>query len=439
MCKHRLLIVALMLSLLSYYAFAQEQQKLHLSIQDMFELIDKNNKDIKVAKTAIDVAKQDINIAKSERLPDLSASLSISYNGDATLMDRNFSDVKRAETPHFGNKFNINLYQPIYSGGAISGGINLAQSKKEMSDIALHNTSINMRFDAISFYLNLYKNINLLKVYNQNIILTEKLIENMVANKEQGIVLKNDITRYELRLSTLKYDRTCIENNIHILNHDLCSYLGVNQNTVIVPDSAVISIELPMQSVNDWKETALSNSLDLRRISTEQRIINYHDKIIRSERMPHIGIIAGNTLDGPITYEVPPIDKNINYWWVGLNVSYNISSLFKTNTKTHRNKFEKLHLADKYEATTTHIDREIEQTYTSYLQAHEQLITQQKNVELATENYRIVDKRYNNQLALLTDMIDASVSKLDADIRLVNAKINTIFYYYKLKFISGTL
>jgi outer membrane protein TolC len=67
------------------------------------------------------------------------------------------------------------------------------------------------------------------------------------------------------------------------------------------------------------------------------------------------------------------------------------------------------------------------------------LETEEKNVELATENYRLVENRYNNQLALLTDMLDASTAKLDAEVRLVNARVNIIYYYYQLKYNSGTL
>lgn len=439
MCKLRLLIVILMLSLLRHYTFAQDTQKLHLSIDNMFDLIERHNKDLKTAKTAVEVSNQDCNVAKAQRLPDISASISVSYNGDATLMDRDFSNAMKAESPHFGNKLNLNLYQPLYMGGAITGGISLAEAQTHMANIALDNTRNNMRITAISCYLNLFKSRNLLQVYNENISLTEKLIKNMEVNGSQGIVLKNDITRYELRLSTLKYDRTTVINSIKILNHDLCSHLGLDQSTEIIPDSTILNIELPCDGVSYWKDLSVSNSIALKSVNAEKEIVSQNDKLARAEMLPHIGIIAGNTLDGPITYEVPPIDKNINYWWVGLNISYNFSSLYKTNKKRLRNKLELSRLSDKQEATEADVDRNIEQAYTLYTQAHEMLATQLKNVELATENYRIVNKRFSNQLALLTDMLDASTAKLDAETRLVNAKINTLYYYYQLKFISGIL
>lgn len=59
------------------------------------------------------------------------------------------------------------------------------------------------------------------------------------------------------------------------------------------------------------------------------------------------------------------------------------------------------------------------------------------SVELANENYRIVSQRYSADLSLLTDMLDASTAKLDAEARLVNARVNVVFYYYQLKYISG--
>lgn len=42
-------------------------------------------------------------------------------------------------------------------------------------------------------------------------------------------------------------------------------------------------------------------------------------------------------------------------------------------------------------------------------------------------------------MALLTDMLDASNMKLSADLGLVNARINVIYNYYKMKYITHTL
>ena len=40
---------------------------------------------------------------------------------------------------------------------------------------------------------------------------------------------------------------------------------------------------------------------------------------------------------------------------------------------------------------------------------------------------------------VLTDMLDASNMKLDADLALVNARVNVIYNYYKMKYLTHTL
>lgn len=58
---------------------------------------------------------------------------------------------------------------------------------------------------------------------------------------------------------------------------------------------------------------------------------------------------------------------------------------------------------------------------------------------LAQQNYEVVNNRYLNQLALITDMIDASNMKLDAELNEADAYINIAYAYYKMKYIAGQL
>ena len=60
-------------------------------------------------------------------------------------------------------------------------------------------------------------------------------------------------------------------------------------------------------------------------------------------------------------------------------------------------------------------------------------------MELANQNYSVVQNRYQNDLALLTDMIDASNMKLSAEMALVNARISMLYHFYKLKYVTNTL
>ena len=74
-----------------------------------------------------------------------------------------------------------------------------------------------------------------------------------------------------------------------------------------------------------------------------------------------------------------------------------------------------------------------------YQESYSLLQTKEKSLELASENYNIVYYRYANDLALITDLLDASSQKIDAELQVVIARINILFNYFKLHYISGTL
>jgi outer membrane protein TolC len=254
------------------------------------------------------------------------------------------------------------------------------------------------------------------------------------------VVLKNDITRYELRLSTLKYDRLTLANRIAVLNHDLCVLLSLPEGTAIATDIDSDLRSLPLlQTKEHWRESSAQNSLALKALDIQKDMNLQRRKIIKAEYLPKVGLVAGDKLSGPIDFEIPVINNNYNFWYVGVNVQYSLSSLFKTPKSVRQNLLEYEEITAGKDAAADNLERAIDNSYTLYTQAYDMLATEEKNVELAAENYRVVENRYNNQLALLTDMLDASTAKLDADVRLVNARVNIIYYYYQLKYNSNTL
>jgi len=234
----RLLAGLLAATLLSGGVCAVGQTKRVVSIEDLFDIAEANSVQLRPTLSAEEEARRDISVARSEWLPDIEATLSLSYIGDGFTTDRGFKDYQRADIPHLGDGLALNITQPVYTGGAISSGIGLAKKGTEMAENSRTMSINSVRMALATNYLELAKHRNLLQVYNENIRLTEKLIGEMKAKHAQGVVLKNDITRYELRLSSLTYDRLATENAIRIFNNNLVSMLGLDQSTEIIPDIA---------------------------------------------------------------------------------------------------------------------------------------------------------------------------------------------------------
>ena len=445
----RLLIVLCCITLCAKTALPQEMATAQntptdcqdgiLTVDEMFRLADTNSKQLRPLVSGLQEAEEGIRVAKSNRLPDLNANVSVSYLGDGFITDRDFSNFTNAPIPHLGNNFAFEASQVVFAGGAIKHGIGMAELQRDMARLQVDDKRNALHFMLIGYYLDLYKCRNMRLVLDENISQTREVIKDMNAREKEGIVLKNDITRYELLLSNLELKLTQIDNTLSILNRNLTTTLGLSDNYTIIPDSTILQLSIPSANYDYWVENAKSNSSILKMAETGVKMSQKNESIIKAERLPHIALFAGYKMDGPITIEVPPIDKNFNYWYVGIGVNYNISSLFKTNKKLSRNRAATHKAMEEYDATEEQITLAINADYTRYLESLEEFKTQQKSVELALQNYDVTSNRYRNDMALITDMLDASNAKLDAEQKLVNAQINIIYYYYKLLYITGVL
>ena len=298
-----------------------------ITLEEIFEAAETNSAQLRPSFTAQTEAEREISVARAGRLPDINASLSLSYIGNGFTTERSFSDYQKAPIPHFGNGLSLNVTQPVYTGGAQTYAIELAELKSTAARYATDFQRNNIRFQLTGFYLDIYKYTNLRRVIESNIFAARKVLEEMRARYEQGTALQNDITRYELLMSNLEMQLVRINNTLNILNTNLVTTAGLSDGTVIVPDSTILARSLPMGEEHRWQQEAMENSPSLSLTRSAVDINRKAEAIVRSERLPKIGLQAGWTLDGPILVEVPPINRNLSYWYVGIGIIYNISSL----------------------------------------------------------------------------------------------------------------
>lgn len=414
-------------------------QSLLMGIDELLRLADAQSKSIQTYRTGTEAAGEALKAAKAQRLPDVNVSLSASYLGDGKIWDRDFGNAMTVDMPHFGNNFAIEAQQVIYAGGAISSGIRQAELGKQLAELDLQKDIQEVRFLLIGHYLNLYKLDNHIKVLQDNIRLTDEVIADMKARREQGTVLKNDITRYELQKEQLNLQLTRAMDARTTANFRLITTLHLPEGTEIKPDTTMLEQQIQTLTENEWQDMARTNNILLKQTQTAIQLNEQKVKQERAERLPHISIVAADHLDGPVTIEVPALDNNFNYWYIGVGIKYNLSSLFKSNNRLRRARLNVRQAQENHQLAQEKIKNDVQEGYVNFMTSFTDLRTQEKSLKLADENYNVTDNRYKNGMALLTDMLDASNMKLNAGMELVNARINILYNYYKMKYITHTL
>lgn len=410
-----------------------------MSISDMFQLAEKNSRELNSQRTKVEVAQEGIEAAKSERFPDINLKLNASYLGNILLTDRDFTNVHGYSAFHLKNEFSIDAQQMVYAGGAINASIKITQLDKEQVELDLEMNRQNIRFIALGEYLDLQKLQNREKVIENNIELTAKLIANIEEKHSQGVALKNDITRYELQMQTLYLTLTKARNQFSIINHQLCNTLGLGNSDIIQPTDDIASAIFSRDGETKWQTETAVQSQQMKIAKLNERIAQQKVKMAKSDLMPKIALVACNDFNGPITFELPAVNKNLNSWYVGVGLTYSLSSIFKSNNKISKAKLAFKNAKEQTDIVSEQLNDQVQAAYTQYVQSFTELETQEKNVELAQQNYKVINDRYINQLALITDMLDASNMKLDAELCEVDARINIAYAYYKMKYIAGQL
>jgi len=411
---------------------------LRLTLTDVFTRIENENQTMSMLRTAQEAAEEGIKSAKNARYPEINAELNVSYIGDCFLTDRNFSNYTKAPSPHFGNGFTLEAQQVVYAGGAVNAAVKMAEHEGHMSEAVISKSRQGLRLMAAGEYLDLFRTDNSIKVYKENIALTTKLIEEINARREQGLALAADVTRYELRLEMLKLDLVRLQNTREIMNYRLVNSLGLPEGTVI---SSILGDDEDMRdrSRQNWQEIAADASPEMKVSGIKANMALTRQKLVRSERLPKIAVVAYENFNGPITFEIPPIDKNLNIWYVGLGIRYNFSSLYKSGHKLKQAAIEVRQAEQAKNVTEENLRNDVQKAYADYMQSYVELETSEKSLQLADENYERIHDRYMEQLVLVTDMLDAFNMKLDAELGVSAANAEIQYRLCCLRYAAGIL
>lgn len=411
-----------------------------LSVDSLFRIIDGHSRTLKLKSLYADGADAGISVAESRRLPVVGASLSVGYLGYGYLTDRDFSGGTGIHNPHSNNNFAIEAMQLVYDGGAVSGAVRMAELKAHLSRIDLEQSRQQVRILLLGWLVDMQCVHNRRGVLDENISLARRVLDDMKARYSEGVVLHNDITRYELYLQELELQRDKLCEQLKTINYKLANALGFpGYDTEFIPSLRLGNDAFSLQPEHNWQETALMSNLLLKKASLAVDMSKTDRKIISAGMRPKLSLFAYGRFDSPIVIEVPVLNKNFMYWGAGLNVSFDLSSFYTTKRRVRRADIGVRESMAAYETSAETVRNDVREAYAAYNVALKELATKEKSLQLARQNYDVVNRRYAAGLALVTEMLDAANVKLSSETDRENAAMALLFSCYRLKYITNTL
>ena len=255
--------------------------------------------------------------------------------------------------------------------------------------------------------------------------------------KREGLITNNDVLRSEMQLTRDRLSLTEVENNIRLFSQQLTILLGIKEDYLLKPDTTLFSMPVLLEDYEAYWEEAYREEPSLKWLRKQTELAKNEVKGVRSASLPQVSLYASNTLARPISRTMA--DLYNNNWNIGLSLSYSLSSLYKNNHKKKESRLAVYARQNEEELQLQHLRVEIRTAYLRHQEALKEVEALQLSVRQAEENYRIMQNRYMNQLAILTDLLDANTVRLNVELQLTNARTRVIYTYYQLQKVCGRL
>ncbi|MFP7657979.1 TolC family protein [Chryseobacterium proteolyticum] len=416
--------------------FSQEVRQ--MTANEVAELALQNHQQLKVTAQNINIAKQQTGVAKLQKLPNITASTSQFYLGDAVAIDKDFSGSTTIPMPHYGSSYAVQATQLIFKGGLVNKSIELAGLREQLSELDLEKNKQDVKLLVISNYLDIYKILNQESVFQNNKKLAQERLKNIQKFYQQGMVTRNEVIRGELAIKNLDQGILTLVNNRKILNYNMNIALGLPSETEIIPVESLDNKEAGI-GMEYYMDLAHNSNPQLKSAKTNIDVANKNIEIIKTDQLPTLSGFGGYTLQRPITTRNPVLDMYSGGWQAGVSLSYNIDNLYKTKEKIKLGEMQKTQAGDAMTLVQQNVDMGVNAAYVKYQESIQQADILNDAKKLAEENYKITEAKYLNQLAVQAEMIDAQNQKLQSELDFANAEINVLYQYYNLLKSTGTL
>lgn len=175
----------------------------------------------------------------------------------------------------------------------------------------------------------------------------------------------------------------------------------------------------------------------LRLLQKETELAENNVRLTRADQLPRLSLTASNTLARPVSRTLA--DMYNNSWNIGLSFSFSLSSLYNNRHRMDeaRRNVGLMHNAE--EQQRQNVRMAVQTALLRHREAAGRVEALELSVRQAEENYRIMRNRYMNQLAILTDLLDADNLRLNAELQLTTARTRVVYTYYELQRAAGTL
>lgn len=412
------------------------QQPMKLSMEQCRDMALTASEELKQADNSLRQAELDDKIAATARLPKIEGSATGAY----VLPDIEMTGMELAMRGTY--MAGLTLTQPIYTGGKISAGRQMARLGRQIADQQLRMTRMDVLVDADNAYwsyIAVRRKVRMLESYSTQMDTIYKQTSSAVA---AGMAIENDLLRIEAKRTEIEYQLQRARNGADLCRMALCNVIGAPLDTAIEPTDTTFNIESPTAMSLDIARRPEVGLLEKQIDVNMQRI-----RDARSEMLPTVGLSAGYSYYGNIKLNgfadmgngttVPYTQEFRDGIGIAmLAVKIPIFHWGESRKKMHKARYELDNSQLELQRNMRLMSIEAQQAVQNVEDGYRMIHTAESGLRQAEENLRVMRNRYAAAMSPLTDLLDAQSQWQQAQSNLIEAQ--TQYMIYRTDYLRAT-
>ena len=394
-----------------------------------------NNIQIRQSDIAAQTRDVDLNSARGNRLPGVSAGASQSWSfGRSLTIDNTYANTNTAST-----SFSIGADMTLFAGGRISGNIHNARLGLEAAMSDLERIKDDVRVQVAQAFIQIVYNRSILDVARNQVTIDSMQVERLTELAAIGKASSAEVSSQKATMAQSQLSVTQAQNNLSMSILTLTQLLDLPSPDgfdVISPDADALEFRIP-----DSPEDIYAQALDIKpSIKSEeirlQQASNSID-IAKGGYYPTLSLSAGAgtgyyTSSNRTSDNFGSQIKNNFGPHIGLNLSIPIFSRNSNRNSVRSAQLSRMNQEMQLDNAKKQLYKEIQQAYYNAVASKSRYESSQEVETSAQESFQLVQAKYEGGKASITEFNESKN-------RLVTAQADVIKYRYEYLFNTALL
>ena len=418
---------------------ATAQTARNITMDEAIQMSLQSSKQLKYSQAKIDEAKAQLQQVRDNRLPDVKASGSYLRVNNPTIETKiklggSSTTESKPGTVDQAAYGLVNATLPLFSGLRIHYGIAASKYLEQAAQLDAQYQQAEVIQNTIAAFSNLYKARKAVALVNENLKQSQQRVTDFSNLEQNGLIPRNDLLKSQLEESNIELSLLDAEDNLRTTYINMDLMLGLPEGTELAADTNSFQMQNDAGTLAGWEQTAMQNRKDIAALNYREKASDANIRATKGEYYPGIALTGGY-----VALDIPNLITVTNALNGGIGLQYNLGTLWKTGAKVAQAQAQLRQTQASQGMLEDQVRLQVNQAFEAYLLSQKKIDVYSKAIAQAQENYKITKNKYDNTLATTTDLLDADVAQLQAQLNYSNAKADAIVAYKSLLLATGSL